>query len=109
MAKTHDTPEAMATWANDLGPAAYLAIEWWEKVMAEKYPGTPSLVKVISELKELEDNPANQEEAADVFIAFVIYCHRARINLGHAAVRKMGINRARNWGEPDANGEVHHV
>lgn len=57
----------------------------------------------------LEHQAKRDEEAADVFIAFVAYCHIADIDLDAAVAEKMKINRARVWGPPDADGVRRHV
>lgn len=78
--------------------------------MADRFPGTPDLIKVIKELEELKQAPDNEEEAADVFIAFVIWAHRKRVDLPAAVNRKMAVNERRKWGEPDPmTGEVRHL
>ena len=61
------------------------------------------------ELKEIEDNPSNPEEYADVLI---ILCHMAASNgvdLYEATVKKFAIVQTRVWGEPDAEGVIEHV
>lgn len=90
--------------------AAQRAIAWWELHMAPRYVGaTPSLHKLKEELAELEADPTNEEEAADVFIALVIYTYRMRMKLFAAVMKKMAVNEQRQWSEPDANGEVRHL
>ena len=49
------------------------------------------------------------EEAADCFLLLLHLAHRCEFSLLDAAHAKFAKNRARRWGEPDAEGVVEHV
>lgn len=68
--------------------------------------------KVVNEALELENNPGDRVEAADVLITLISWCEASGIvfndELIEVAIAKMVVNRARKWQiQPD--GTAQHV
>lgn len=69
-----------------------------------------SLIKHIQkEISELEDNPTDGEEMADIIILLCRVARNARVNLLEEVERKFAIVQTRQWQEPDENGVIEHV
>ena len=87
----------------------------WAQATFHRAPGEvePILKHLQREVQEMRDSEGRDpEEFAD---ALMILWHAAHV-AGHewhaivAAVhRKLQVNRARTWGDPDADGVVEHV
>lgn len=90
-----------------LGAQATAACCWIETIL---HPDEkPGVGKFKEEAEELIADPTNPVEAADVFIALVIYAERMGWDLADEVAKKMVINRARTWGEPNAAGVRRHL
>lgn len=61
------------------------------------------------EAEELAGNPTSESELADVQILLAQVAARQGVSLVDAVIRKMLVNRARQWQEPDEHGVVEHV
>ncbi len=61
------------------------------------------------ELKELEADPTSGEEMADMGLILLHMAQEAGVDLGVEMRKKHEINQWRKWGQPDAQGVVHHV
>lgn len=49
------------------------------------------------------------EESADCLILLLNLANRIGFSLADAVTQKMQVNRARQWGQPDAEGVVEHI
>jgi hypothetical protein len=85
-----------------------------EKFQREKFPAQPMSAKLRHcghEIRELQENPDDDSEWADVFIlllgAAAQYGFTAS-NLISITHRKMDINEKREWHEPDKHGVCRH-
>ena len=82
--------------------------KWAQRTFPHHTP--PALLaKLRQETSEVLAEPNDLQEAADVFIVALVICGWQGVSLLDVARRKMAINRARRWGEPDAQGVVEHV
>ena len=61
------------------------------------------------EIAELENDPGNPEEIADVLMLLIGLADLQHIDLAGALAAKLVVNKARPWGEPDAEGVVEHL
>jgi len=80
---------------------------WGDKT----FPGsTPSSVlkHLQKEINELITDK-NSVEAADCVMLIIHFAHKMRFSLLDAIRYKFDINKARQWGTPDADGVVEHV
>ena len=88
----------VATWAAGTFPAATLA---------------STFAHLRRELAEVEADPADPVEWADVLLIFLHASHRfggmSWERILAAAREKFAVNQQRRWGEPDAEGVVEHV
>lgn len=85
----------------------------------ETFPGERTLEAakhLVREAEELRDDPTNGEEHADVWMLAMFVADRVKqsaavhgIDFVSEIVRKTAVNRARTWGEPDADGVVEHI
>lgn len=64
---------------------------------------------LLEEAHELYDDPTNAEEMADVMMLLTGLCARTGVNLTEVLARKLKINKARSWEQPQANGVINHV
>lgn len=83
-------------------------VEW----QRETFPhGTPAscVAHLVEEVAELSANPTDPSEIADCYFLIVGAANRAGVDLVAAVRDKLAVNRARVWGNPDANGVVNHV
>lgn len=62
---------------------------------------------LLKEAKELNANPDDDEEVADVGLLLAGMMDNA--GLARAMVAKLAKNRTREWGQPDADGVVEHI
>lgn len=85
------------------------------KFQAEKFPRQPLAAKIEHlnrEVKEMQLEPRNVIEYADTFLLFIACAQASGFTFEEiiwAAQAKMDINEKRTWGDPDAQGVVHHV
>ena len=73
---------------------------------------TGPLAHLAKEIKEVEAQPMDREEWADMFLLLLDAARRAGFNatgLLLAAEYKLSINKNRVWGEPNPDGSVEHV
>lgn len=76
----------------------------------------PAANHLLREVRELAADPTNGEEHADALMLAACVLDRIResatrhgIDLQAETIKKLAINRARTWGEPDAEGVIEHV
>lgn len=70
------------------------------------------LAHLRKELSEIENQPHDRFEWADAFLLLLDSARRAGINatgLLIAGEDKLGINKSREWGDPNDDGSVEHV
>ncbi len=84
-------------------------VQLWQ---ANTFPkATPHSVAthLLEEAHELHDYPTDVEEIADVFMLCIGAARVNRVSLVDVVSAKLEKNKARTWGEPDADGVVKHV
>ena len=84
--------------------------EWGLATFPQSTPAT-ILAHLAEEVRELEDaaGAACAEEAADVFLLLLHYCHRREIDLLREARAKLAVCRERTWARDEAAGYSRHV
>ena len=85
--------EEIGSWAKKTFPTA--TPESWVKHLKR-------------EVKELEESQG-PEEASDMFILLLGWCHIKGCQAYEIIDKKMQINYKRKWGRPDAEGVVEHI
>ena len=85
---------------------AYI-VDWADKLMPNRLPEN-AFAKMLEEIEEWKERPADGHEAADVLIIFLDVCHLAGIDVVKAFHYKMRINQKREW-ELDDKGLLSHV
>jgi hypothetical protein len=81
---------------------------WQDKTFPHATPQS-ILAHVRRELAELEDDPSDPAEAADIYILLLALAGKVGYDLHNVAAAKMDENYTRTWGKPDAEGVVEHV
>ncbi len=82
--------------------------EWAQRT----FPHQNALSKMAhlqDEVQELSQKPHDGEEMADCTILLFNLAHMHGHDLMSEVRRKLSINKARQWGKPDARGVVKHV
>ncbi len=64
---------------------------------------------IRKEAKELQRNPTDPHEIADVLMLTFALANKAGVDVVAALREKLAICRGREWGEPDADGMTEHV
>ncbi len=70
------------------------------------------LAHLRAELKEVEDNPKDPLEWADVLMLILQAAHREGFTMEHlfeACETKFQINQQRQWGKPNSEGFSEHI
>lgn len=83
----------------------------WQAVTFPTVTAAASAEHLQREARELAANPADAEEAADVFLMLLSTVERAGVGLAgfrQAVADKLAKNKARTWKAPDAHGVVEH-
>lgn len=83
----------------------------WQAVTFPTVTAAASAEHLQREARELAANPADAEEAADVFLMLLSTVERAGVGLDsfrQAVADKLAKNKARTWKAPDAHGVVEH-
>lgn len=107
-------PGKIDTNSLSLGEFWDLHAEWSRTTFgsdAERGPAGP-LAHMAKEIAEVQANPKDLMEYADLLLLLFDACRRAGFNfhqLRRAACEKLKINKARKWGKPNADGSVEHV
>jgi predicted house-cleaning noncanonical NTP pyrophosphatase (MazG superfamily) len=89
------------------------ACAWWNETMAEHFEdhrgaqAQGTLRKIEEEVVEFLRDPCAQE-AADVVIALMVWCHIQGINLSEHMLAKMDVNESREWAH-HPSGAMRHV
>jgi hypothetical protein len=81
----------------------------WQRATFPHGTAASAADHLLREAVELQDVPTDADEIADVFLLIVGVADRAGVNLADAVARKLAINRARTWGEPDEMNVVEHI
>lgn len=88
---------------------------WADKTFPKSTPAS-ILAHMQEEMDELVfanngyDTANMKEEAADVFLLLLHYCHKNEIDLGAEMLRKFEINQKRTWEtEPNEQGYFKHT
>lgn len=81
--------------------------EWQARTFPESTKATV-LTHLRREVRELRES-GNPEEIADCLLLLIAYSNKAGVSLMDLARRKFEVCKAREWGEPDAQGVREHV
>lgn len=54
-------------------------------------------LKLYSEIGELVENPDDEEEVADIFIMLLDFAVRKGVNIEEVVMKKLDINKQREW------------
>lgn len=81
----------------------------WQNIQFPDSNPSSIAAHLLEEAYELYYEPTNAEEIADVMMLLTGLCARNGVNLTEALARKLKINKARTWGEPQPNGVINHV
>lgn len=94
---------------SDIYNLTELVVKWADSV-PQLQGRTPEAAfrKMVKEIGEWADRPADGHEAADVFLIFLDVCHLTGIDIVKALHYKMRINANRKW-EIGEDGLVQHV
>lgn len=84
-------------------------INEWQAQVFKKATADSAARHLLREAKELVEEPENGEEMADIFLLLAGVAYLSGVDLESEIEKKMAINRARTWREPDAEGVVEHV
>ena len=108
--KRADEVYATATKSDSDSLGALLAevVEWGE----ETFPHVPLRAKIEHlrrEVVELQHRPNAAEEIADIMMITAHIASDIGVDLTEAIADKFEIVKAREWGEPDADGVVEHT
>ena len=79
---------------------------------AETFPQATKesvLTHLLREVKELEKDPSDKMEMADVFFLLLALANQYGYDLKEIVAEKLEINLGREWAEPDQDGVVEHV
>lgn len=86
---------------------AYEIVQWQRETF--RHQGVPETAHHLKEeAVELERNPYDEEEMADVFFLLLAVADRAGVDLAQAAAAKLEENRRRKW-ELQPDGSHRHV
>lgn len=81
----------------------------WQAVTFPRATPASVVEHLRREVVELESDPSNAMELADVVFLAIGLAYETGVDLRAILAEKLAINRARVWGEPDADGVVEHV
>lgn len=81
----------------------------WQREAFPNATAESSALHLAREAHELVSDPHDAEEMADCLFMLLQVADRSGVDLWAAAARKLEVNRAREWQEPDASGIVEHV
>lgn len=84
---------------------------WADRTFPRSTPKTilKHLKEEVRELCKARGIAKMEEEAADVVLLLLHFCHKRAFCLEDAARRKFAVNQRRIWGKPAADGSVRHV
>lgn len=86
-----------------------IIVDWADLIIPERKPVHALTKLVMEEIPELLQNQENDMEFADVLILVLDYAHLTGIDAEKAVLRKMEINRGRQWNKDPHTGLIHHV
>lgn len=81
----------------------------WSDATFPKSTDRSRIEHARDELGELQDDPADPLENADVILLMTHHAHVHGYNLFEASLDKFNIIKQRKWGAPDERGVVHHI
>lgn len=82
--------------------------DWSESMWPTQQSG-PLIKHIRKEISELEDNPSDGEEMADIIILLCRVARNAGVDLLDEVERKFEIVQKRTWQAPDEHGVIEHV
>ena len=91
-----------------LGAAIKEAISWGDATFPRETLRSLS-VHIRKEARELRRDPTDPHEIADVLMLTFALANKAGVDVVSAFREKLAICKAREWGEPDADGVTEHV
>lgn len=91
-----------------LGPVIKEAISWGDATFPHETLRSLA-IHIRKEARELWRNPTDPHEIADVLMLTFALAHMAGVDPVAALREKLAICKAREWGEPDADGVTEHV
>ena len=86
--------------------------KWSDSVWGENRPPNGTVNHLVEEAAELAENPTDIMEYVDVIMLAVDGLRQAGFDFAEftdAAIKKLAINKAREWGPVDENGVSRHV
>lgn len=81
----------------------------WQAVTFPRATPASVVEHLRREVAELVDDPTDTSELADCYFLLVGLAYELGVDLTTVVARKLAVNRARTWGEPDDQGVVEHV
>lgn len=81
----------------------------WQRVQFPESTPESSTAHLVREARELAERPHEPSEYADVLMLLWCAADLAGIDLAEATAQKLQVNRARRWGEVNADGFREHV
>lgn len=91
----------------DIKEMQEFVVGWADDLMPNRLP-EQAFAKLLEEIEEWKDRPADGHEAADVLIIFLDVCDLVGIDVVKAFHHKMRINQKREW-ELNEKGLLSHV
>lgn len=91
----------------DISRLAYTVWQWADSAFPERTDASMFL-KMYGEIGELVESPDSDDELADIFIMLLDYGVRKNINIEDAVLKKLDINRNREW-HRTASGVMRHI
>jgi len=82
--------------------------EWAQATFPHQNPNS-KIKHLKDEVDELQQEPNDAEEMADVAILLFNLSEMFNYDLEEEIEKKMAKNRLRIWGEPDEHGVCHHI
>ena len=81
---------------------------WADSLIPERTAQNAIAKLMLEEIPELLLNPSDELEYADVVILVLDIAHLQGINIEQAVMKKMAINRGREWAVDPATGLMKH-
>ena len=81
----------------------------WQAVTFPRATPASVVEHLRREVQELVNDPTDTAELADVVFLAVGLAYELGVDLKTIVADKLAVNRARQWGQPDAHGVVEHI
>lgn len=103
---TFDNPN-LTEFVRDIG-------HWAEKTFGETWRGTGAFNHLLEEITELSEDLTNQEEIADCVIILLDLGHmnakwKSKEDIVSVLVKKLSLNKQRDWRPADEHGVIRHL